>query len=371
MDRKRVVYLFGAGATQGCLDFLGVKVGLLMTHLNPILLEKLRKHIKEEHAAHDGLNALAFGVLDDQTDYEQVMTFLEQSPSELHHRLAHHARGIFREVLTEELETAVERNGGDPPILLYQALLDLHAIKDFPEVCSGLLTLNYDGFLEKAVESTSHSVVDWCMAVEGVATPSGDRVALPLVKLHGSFGWTDSFPVQLLSAGKDAAPLWIPPGVVKEKHRYPFNTLWGRARELLDCDVVRIVGWNMGPNDWDLISLLFSTRHGNDLRGGFELELISSPETAIRLNKEFPYLGVKSILESARAGRELIAEYTGAPSSEYSRLSAEEQARAVKAAGKRRNWFLDWLKQNLEWAHINLSIDPALKSAMRVLEDVA
>ena len=371
MKPTKVVYLFGAGATHGCLEFVGSRVGLLMQDINPPLLDKLRSHIQDVYADHKGLQDLVFGVLDTQTDYEHVLTFLEQSPSSAHRAVASTARQLFYSVLRNAIGEAVQQHGGRIPNDLYSALLDLHAIDGFPEEITGLITLNYDGFLEDAIERAGRYDIEWGVAVASGSSLRPTRTALPLVKLHGSFEWGDSFPVKRRALGDSIEPLWIPPGVVKEKERYPFNLLWGRVREMLDCDVLRIVGWNMGPNDWDLISLLFSTRHANDDRPAYRIELIGSPKTAECLTKRFPYLGVKSILETDRAGEALIGEYLQRGPTRFENLGPDDQEKAVKAAGRRRNWFLEWLKRNLEWAHINLDIDSSLSGALKVLEEVA
>ena len=84
---------------------------------------------------------------------------------------------------------------------------------------------------------------------------------LRVIKLHGSFTWTDSWPVRRSRRLKSPDPLWIPPGIQKAKERYPFNILWGLAREQLECDILRVVGCRLSASDWDLISLIFSTHH--------------------------------------------------------------------------------------------------------------
>ena len=76
--------------------------------------------------------------------------------------------------------------------------------------------------------------------------------------------------------------------IEKVKDRYPFNLLWGKAFELLNCDVLRIVGCNLSQNDWGLISLLFNTQLE---RGGiYEIELIRSHEGGEEIRKKFGFL---------------------------------------------------------------------------------
>jgi hypothetical protein len=66
--------------------------------------------------------------------------------------------------------------------------------------------------------------------------------------------------------------LWIPPGIEKDKDAYPFNILWGKAFEMLDCDVLRIVGCKLKQNDWGLLSLIFNTQLETDQT--YEIQLI-------------------------------------------------------------------------------------------------
>ena len=183
---------------------------------------------------------------------------------------------------------------------LYSALLDMYNVDGIGERLQGILTLNYDDYIEEAARAIHGVEVDF-----GVDSNGKQEGGIPVLKLHGSFSWYDVWPIRLRrNAGR---PLWIPPGIRKVKDRYPFNLVWGRARELLDCDVLRVVGCRLGPSDWDLISLLFSTRHSNPNRSDpYQVEIIDSPRHAMWLQECYPYLDVRSVLEirDQRRGRE-------------------------------------------------------------------
>jgi len=102
-----------------------------------------------------------------------------------------------------------------------------------------------------------------------------------LIKLHGSFNWTNGFPILLVdekvrASRKQEEMIWIPPGIEKERDRYPFNLLWGKAFELLDCDTLRIVGCSLSQNDWGLMSLLFFSQMGATFKRRYEIEIINS-----------------------------------------------------------------------------------------------
>ena len=177
--------------------------------------------------------------------------------------------------------------------------------------------------------------------------------AVTVLKLHGSFGWQKVWPVK--PNPNTEIPLWIPPGIQKAKGNYPFNLLWGRARELLDCDVVRIVGCNLGSNDWDLLSMLFAAQHANRHLRSLEIEIIGRPNTAKRIRKEFPYLRAKSILELDGVGEQIVGEMSGGEPRAYNNLTQTEQQKVDEEAQKKiRNPLLYWLKQKAEVTYRDL-----------------
>jgi hypothetical protein len=111
--------------------------------------------------------------------------------------------------------------------------------------------------------------------------------------LHGSFNWKrgpHSIIIDEVQAQnvEQAEMLWIPPSVEKELDSYPFNLLWGNAFEMLDCDILRIIGCNLSQNDWGLISLLFNSqlRSGGDYR----IELIRSHEGGVETREKHGFL---------------------------------------------------------------------------------
>jgi hypothetical protein len=215
----------------------------------------------------------------------------------------------------------------------------MYEIEGFDEILSGCLTLNYDEYIEQAVVELDRGV-DFGIQVPPV---DGDR-PVPVIKLHGSFSWEDVWPIQPQATDRS---LWIPPGIQKAKERYPFNMLWGRAREVLDCDVVRVIGCALGPNDWDLVSLLFSTRHVHASGKAYKIEIIDAPRQAESIKNRFPYLEVASILEVEPIGSQLIAELTGKGPKRFVELGDAERKRLVEET-EPRNWFQLWLKHKAE-----------------------
>ena len=169
---------------------------------------------------------------------------------------------------------------------------------------------------------------------------------------------TDSWPIQAERRGA-RRPLWIPPGIQKAKDRYPFSILWGLARELLDCDVLRIIGCRLSGNDWDLMSLLFSTRHIHvSGEGGYKIEVIDSPAHVFELKERYPYLELRSIyeLEDLEVGEHFVAELLGGAPRSFEELDDDERARAQELKYGEQNWFRMWLEQMAEAFERDLAI---------------
>ena len=348
-SRRKVVYLIGAGASHGCVKNANSQQGILMRDLGQPLSDKLHDVINEEEfSENDSLKNLVNDVIDENTDFEQVITFLDDSPSKVHRDFADRMRKIFHEVLDGRLKDIREEVGEDP-VDLYAALLDMYEVQDCPEELHGIMTLNYDNYMEEAIKKVTEKSVDFGFGVE---QDGGDSTPFRLLKLHGSFYWSDAWPITL---GDSNDPLWIPPGIQKAKQAYPFNVVWGLAREMLTCDVLRIIGCKLGANDWDLISLLFTSRHVNSRYSPYRIEIIDWPENAERMKTEFPYLDVKSILELDEIGSDIIGEYSedGMPR-RFDEMTREEQKVLMGKMPANLNWFERWLAHTAESLFINL-----------------
>lgn len=349
-DTRRVVYLLGAGATQGTVKFGGSPASLVMPGLIGRLLERMREVYVESFSEHPGVGNLVNDVVTDTTDFEHLLTFLADTPSDPYQEFALRLRTEFSTVLRTAL-SVVRRELGDRHSALFAVLLDMHRVSESGEALKGFITLNYDSFLEHAIEEVHERPIDY-----GVDIRDGDQhdQAIPVLKLHGSFSWRHTWPIEVTD-DTDAA-LWIPPGIRKAKGDYPFNAIWGAARQLLDCDVLRIVGCNLGSNDWDLVSLLFTTMHGRESDPPYEVEVVGPPEAAARIASTFPYLDVKSLFEIPEIGPQLIAEVLGGKPTEFSDLDERNKGRAIEnAKNKIANPFERWLRVKGELMHSSLS----------------
>ncbi len=312
-----------------------------MKHLTADIREEVRELPKRYRNA-PSVTRFTNDVLDKDTDIEQVITFLDESGSGDHQRLARQLRHIFQRVLRRRL-SKITSELSHTPSELYAALIDMHEVPGTNETLQGILTLNYDLFLEHAIKDTLRFSVDY-----GIGRTSGSRAkkSVKVLKLHGSFGWRDVWPIE--SRTNAGAPLWIPPGIQKAKGRYPFNLLWGMARELLDCDILRIAGCSVSTNDWDLISMLFSTQHAHRRIEPYEIEIIDRPTSAKEIKLRFPYLAMKSLLELEVIGEQIVAEVTGGPPRRYGDLTNEDQKRILQQSGSISNPLAYWLKQKAE-----------------------
>ena len=347
---KRVVYLFGAGASQACIDSVEGEQRILMKDLNDPLGAAVKGRFDPDAAAYRPIANLIADVINSNTQYEHVITFLRQSPSEAHRRFAHELSDLFAMVLRDLLKE-VEDDLGEDRFLLYAALLDMHTIDGFAEQLRGVLTLNYDTFFEAAAQAVYGGCVDYGVPASDMRPESE---SLRILKLHGSFGWQDEWPIQQEPLTMTDKALWIPPGIDKGKAQYPFNVLWGLARELLDCDVLRVVGCGLHPTDWDLIALLFTTRYGNATAAGagrngvpYTIEVIDAPHRAWELRRNYPYLDVQSMLEieAMGVGKQLVGEFLCTAPQSFTSLDKDE-AQALKDAVKgEHNWFELWLQQ--------------------------
>ena len=340
-SKTRVVYLLGAGASHACVASTGSPHGILMRDLGESLSSKLGDLVKDEFASDSSLINLVNSVIAESADIEHIVSFLDDAPSSSHRRFAGEMRNAFEEVLRDKLDR-IESEIGDGAMRLYRVLVDMHNLEGFPEDLHGIITTNYDEFMERAIEQVNGIPADFGIRVEPA---TDERTPIRLLKLHGSFGWQDSWPIHL-SPGNES-PLWIPPGINKATQAYPFNLLWGLAREMLSCDLLRIIGCRLAANDWDLISLLFAMRHvaGNeDLR----IEVIDSPKHVKNLKESYPYLELVSILDDPLIGSDLVADFTASDAQDFGQLSDEQQESIIRSAGDKRNWFELWLRFRLE-----------------------
>ena len=351
---KKVVYLLGAGASHGSAKWSGSSTGILMSDLADDIAERFRKSINHKFRAQSGISdSLINEILDPESDVEQIITFLEESESPKLLRIAEQLRRDFRESLSSRLDL-IANELTEIPAKLYAVLIDLHLIQGFSERLCGILTLNYDSLIEYAISSLHEMDIDYGIHTKNPNGIHEDRILL--LKLHGSFDWISDRPISILNndGDNDIDSLWIPPGIQKEKARYPFNLLWGKAQELLDCDVFRIVGCNLSANDWDLISMLFRSKHGHPKKS-CEIEFIDTPRRAREIQRKFPYLKISSLLDLNGIGQEMVLELMDRNQT-FNSLNETDQEILIRMTDNRiPNPFFYWLRLKAEQVNNELS----------------
>lgn len=285
MPAKGIVYLLGAGATIAEAQFTGIEQDLSLKSVSEMVIEKAKSHAETK----DLLENIS---KDDIIDIERYISLLEDMQIQNYVELAAKLRNMFCECMQSNLHPDGELIS---PVLM-MALLQMHEIDEVKEMeeLKGVITLNYDNLLDHAFNEVFGSVNYGISCDCTCGTYRVSQESLPLIKLHGSFNWRRGFPEIIIDeaySGSQEEMMWIPPGIEKERGRYPFNMLWGKAYELLNCDVLRIVGCSLSLNDWGLTSLLFRTQLRGDPKDRYIIEIINSHDTGRRIRTENGYLG--------------------------------------------------------------------------------
>jgi hypothetical protein len=294
---KKVVYLFGAGATQAELNYQSYDINLLMrdTALLGVcsrIMEVVSKD-KQLQWLYEATRSTS------QIDIEQLISLLEELNLEMYRKAADKLRELYYlDILRQLMRTRVFNTPK-----LSMSLFELHQNEELKniEVLTGIISLNHDYLLETACQKIFEGVnlgVDFTSSVFDFK-----KEAPPIIKLFGSFNWKIGERIKIFKCERGKLPdrelLWIPPTIAKEARSYPFNKLMGKAYELLmlKCDILRVIGCSLNQNDWKVISLLFKTQC---IRGDkcFDIELIQGRESGEDTKRRLGYLrNVKTIAE--------------------------------------------------------------------------
>lgn len=161
-EKSKVVYLFGAGGTHASIKAVGSVTGLLMRDLSQRLAEEVRKLVRSRKK-YVPLADIVNKIFDD-ADFEHMITFFEEAPSVVHREFAGDLRRIFERVLKHELARTKSDLGQDR-LSLYLALLDMYNVDGINERLQGILTLNYDDYIEDAAKAVYSAEVDFGVGV--------------------------------------------------------------------------------------------------------------------------------------------------------------------------------------------------------------
>lgn len=283
---KRVVYLWGAGATHSEAQYLGAAVNLLMRDS-----EKSGEGVTTRILRRTAAKSAAF-LEGDPVDIEKLISLMASSGLNRHVEDAERLRSDYFNELRDSLATARLL----PGVRLGKMLLEMHQNDSFRqsvETLSGIITTNHDGLLQIAFQEVYGGVnLGFPYVSEAFTAALSAADIPPLAQLHGSFTWMFGVPIKvspLQSASKYRKDtVWIPPTILKEPRSYPFNKLSALGYELLSkhCDVLRVVGASLTQNDWNILSMIFNAQRHIEVTGGteFSIELVM-PHTAGELIK--------------------------------------------------------------------------------------
>ena len=288
---KRVVYLWGAGATHAEAQHLGASISLLMGNIDEFgdgIATRILRRVKDDNSTsfHSGQGV----------DIEKLISLFAASGTRKHTRFAEKMRFAYFTELCESLSRTTVLNTPQLAIELLQMHND-RTFREKVETLSGIITTNHDGLLQIASQEVFGKINIGFKFSSATFSEVRANPVPPILQLHGSFTWRFGVPIKVSKLREDskfADTVWIPPTILKESKNYPFNKLSGLAYEILakHCDVLRVVGASLTQNDWNVLSLIFNAqRHKESTRGtAFRIELIMPPAAAEYICKECAYL---------------------------------------------------------------------------------
>ncbi len=270
---KKVVYLFGAGATHA--ELLSLQGGQSHNWLeeNGLLISKVSKRVITEAQNDADFKQGVEAVTNRKgpVNIELLISLFESN------QIPNGETKVRK--LKELVEADIKRilsSGRIGHFYLHKSFFELHERLKMSEELVGIITLNYDNLLDIAYKTVIGKRPNYCHTIK-----EGDGI--PLLKLHGSFNWSG---IKTYGKSKDISIL--PLGINKNYLNPPYNFIWGRAFSLLtQCDVLRVIGCSLNPNDIGLIDLLFKAHIE---RGDFfDIEIINSQEAGEKIQWDYGF----------------------------------------------------------------------------------
>lgn len=272
---KTIVYLFGAGATHAELVALDPDLrpndGLLISNVS----ERVMSRASQDLGYLKGIETVSGrgGSL----NIELLISLIENSKIPDWSNKSERLKEFIREDITSALPPSLTRR-----FFLHKGLLEFHNHKttQTKEKLTGLISLNYDAVLDRAVEAIFGNGINYCFSRE---MDPESNAKIPLLKLHGSFNWKNQ---QVLCRRRSIEI--IQPGSSKSYLHAPFGFIWNRALDLLArCDSLRVIGCSLSPNDVHLIDLIF--RAHLERRQPFNIEIIAPDDTAKAIKQSYGF----------------------------------------------------------------------------------
>jgi len=257
MNVKKIVYLFGAGATHAEIMNLENSPSETFIRNNSLLISDVSRRVISSAQNKRGFknNVEFVTAAAGSLNIELLISLMVSSQiSGADHKVA-----CLKNLVHLDIESRISKNR-KKQFCLHKALFELHNLIDNKEEILGIISLNYDDILDEAYKANNIKV-NYCFTSE-----KGE--GLPLLKLHGSFNWS-----QKNVYGRRKELQIIPLGISKNYLNPPYNFIWGRAFDLLTrCHILRIIGCSLSQNDIGLIDLIFKAHL--ERKDSFEIQII-------------------------------------------------------------------------------------------------
>lgn len=274
---EKIVYLLGAGASHaeklfshltlnGTSSKMNEKESLLTKHLSKTVFWNVAKgRIPSFLNPYTNPNR--------ELNIEHYISMVSTNQKKEAQTFAIKLKEEFATVIKENLKI----NGEYFEPTLTGALIELHTKTSAleKEKLNGFITLNYDPLLDKAFEKVTGKKCYYGFLPD---KSNESDVNCPILKLHGSFNWKQTFPIQIKNnLDESFENIWIPPGINKDYLSYPHSLIWGKAREILNCNKLRVIGCSLDQNDWSLLCLLLNANIDSS-NEDYKIELILPDE---------------------------------------------------------------------------------------------
>jgi len=282
---KKIVYLFGAGATHAEVqnlypDLINEKRGLLIGNVSSRVIDKARKdpkYVKDLDMVSGVAGSLNIELLISLIENSKIHIWASKTS-----RLKNWEEDDIKTILTKSL---TER------FFLHKGLFEFHKHEKTgtKEEVIGLISLNYDDVLDQAYKTVVAKDINYCFSLS-TNLPSSQNI--PLLKLHGSFNWKNKYVLR-----KRRTIEIIPLGSSKSYLHAPYGFIWNRALDTLArCDALRVIGCSLSQNDVHLIDLLFKAHL--ELSKPFDIEIIDRELPGQRIKENYGFFpGIKKLSE--------------------------------------------------------------------------
>ena len=283
-EPKKIVYLFGAGATHAELHNLDPDLverkglGLLVSDVSKRVIEKAqrdRRYLRDVAMVSGTSGSLNIELL--------ISLFENSKIYDWEYKTRH-----LKTLVQEDIENILHKSRTDR-FYLHRGLFELHRHRavQAKESLVGLISLNYDDVLDRAYKSYFGRPHYYFTLTEKLSPG-----VVPLLKLHGSFNWK-----KRKVRGRWRRIEIIPLGAAKSYLHAPYGFIWNRALEvLIECDTLRVIGCSLSANDTHLIDLLFKAHL--ERATGFDIEIISPNKAGEDIKGNYGFFrGIKTLVE--------------------------------------------------------------------------